>query len=127
MPRSLFQTIQARTLLLILHRSVHDTYGEVYGTTGSSQTDFGFTGEQTDPNTGLVYLRNRYYNPTLGVFPSLDPLEGNMANPLSLNRYAYVLDNPVNFVDPSGLTAIPGCLDRLVERQLALQSSCSLN
>ncbi|GAB4528917.1 MAG: hypothetical protein OHK0046_48320 [Anaerolineae bacterium] len=37
--------------------------------------DFGFTGEQRDDN-GLVYLRARYYHPTLGVFPSRDPFAG---------------------------------------------------
>lgn len=105
---------------LALH---HDTFGEVITTTGSPQTVFGFTGEQTD-GTGQVYLRARYYNPTLGVFPSLDPLEGTDSDPLSLNRYAYVNGNtvndavgelmsinryayangnPVNIVDPSGM------------------------
>lgn len=63
----------------------------------------GFAGEPIDANN-LVYLRNRYYNPALGVFPSLDPYEGDVNNPMSLNRYAYVQGNPVNLVDPSGMT-----------------------
>lgn len=53
----------------------------------------------------LVYLRARYYDPALGRFPNLDPVEGTMENPQSLNRYSYVQDNPVNLTDPSGLTA----------------------
>jgi RHS repeat-associated protein len=81
---------------------VHDTYGEVYGATGSSQTVFGFTGEETD-GTGLINLRARYYNPALGIFPSLDPLEGNARRPGSLNRYAYVFGNVINGSDPSGM------------------------
>jgi hypothetical protein len=43
-----------------------------------------------------VYLRARYYNPALGVFPSLDPVE-------FVNRYGYVDRNPINRVDPSGM------------------------
>jgi RHS repeat-associated protein len=59
---------------------------------------FGFTGEYTDPGDNLVYLRARYYNPTIGQFFNLDPLE-------TPNRYAYVNGNVVNRRDPSGLVA----------------------
>ncbi|MCD4687448.1 MAG: hypothetical protein K8S97_16075 [Anaerolineae bacterium] len=70
---------------------------------------FTFTGEQTDAN-GLVYLRARYYHPDLGVFPSLDPVEGDIGRAMSLNRYGYVAGNVVNAVDPSGLA--PNCAYR---------------
>jgi RHS repeat-associated protein len=63
--------------------------------TGVFGSPFMFTGELMDSND-LVYLRNRYYVPELGVFPSLDPLE-------NLNRYQYVGANPANIADPSGL------------------------
>ena len=78
------------------------TYGIPTQTSGSSQSAFGFTGEPTDAN-GLVSLRARYYNPVLGQFLSLDPLEGSAGQPLSLDRYVYVQGNPVNLTDPSGL------------------------
>lgn len=65
---------------------------------------FGFTGEWQD-NNGLYYLRARYYSPALGVFPNLDPVEGNVEQIMSLNRYSYVAGNPTNFVDPSGTIA----------------------
>ncbi|MCC6973579.1 MAG: hypothetical protein IT322_06175 [Anaerolineae bacterium] len=58
------------------------TYGDPFGGSGTTQTGFGFTGEVTDAS-GVVYLRARYYVPTLGVFPSLDPVEEG-------NRYGYV-------------------------------------
>ncbi|MGJ3237163.1 MAG: RHS repeat-associated core domain-containing protein [Anaerolineae bacterium] len=71
-------------------------YDDRYGNpTGSLPLDFGFTGEQTDEN-GSVFLRARYYEPSLGVFNALDPME-------TPNRYAYVSGNPVNRVDPTGL------------------------
>src|SRR5262249_26779359 len=78
-----------------IESQLYDPYGAPYGNTGGSQTSFGFTGEWTDGN-GLVNLRARYYNPTIGQFFSLDPLE-------TLNRYQYVGANPINAVDPSGL------------------------
>ncbi len=89
----------------------YSPFGEVYNTTGSGQTMYGFTGEPTDAN-GLVQLRARYYSPNLGVFPSMDPLEDDAGQGLSLNRYSYVTGNPVNRTDPSGLCpADPGPLD----------------
>lgn len=45
----------------------------------------------------------RYYGPRLGRFMSPDPLAGSVGDPQSLNRYAYVLNDPVNMVDPLGL------------------------
>jgi RHS repeat-associated protein len=85
-----------------LESRLYSPYGDPFGQTGSSQTPFGFTGEPTDSN-GLLYLRARYYNPALGVFPSLDPLEGGLGQPMSLNRYMWVQGQVVNAVDPSGL------------------------
>ena len=55
-----------------------------------------FTGEQRDSGSNLYYLRARYYDPSIGRFLSKDPL------PMG-NVYAYAGNNPVNFVDPSGL------------------------
>ncbi len=77
-----------------------------------------FTGELVDAND-LVYLRARYYHPGLGVFMSLDPVEGVNryqyvgANPVNdavgelgwMNGYAYVNSNPVNLTDSSGMIA----------------------
>lgn len=60
----------------------------------------------------LVYLRARYYHPGLGVFTGLDPVEGDVGQPMSLNRYMYVAGNVVNAVDPSGMIMeSPGAWD----------------
>ncbi|MDQ8205894.1 RHS repeat-associated core domain-containing protein [Coraliomargarita sp. SDUM461003] len=56
----------------------------------------GFFGNQTDEN-GLVYLRNRYYNPTTRRFVNSDPARE------AWNWYAYAGGNPMSFVDPTGL------------------------
>lgn len=71
-----------------------------------SGSPFKFTGEMMDAND-LVYLRARYYHPGVGVFPSLDPVEGSVQQPISLNRYSYVQANPTNRLDPSGLKNCP--------------------
>jgi RHS repeat-associated protein len=52
--------------------------------------------------TGLDYAMARFGSSSLGRFMSVDPLAGTIKNPQSLNRYAYVSNDPVNLADPSG-------------------------
>ncbi len=98
---------------------------------GNYGTGFGFTGEQTDSN-GQVYLRARYYDPSIGVFNSLDPFEGTMGRPMSLNGYAYVEGNTPNRVDPSGNLPIntseinwltPGSLQKSLSNGVCMNQS----
>lgn len=82
-----------------------------YGSFGNSrnpsyETPYGFNGEEADPETGLIYLRNRYYDPEIGRFISPDYVLGSLQNPQTLNPYVFVLNNPLTFVDPTGLQAI---------------------
>jgi len=88
--------------LSVLESRLYEPYGTPFGASGTNQTVYGFTGEQTDAN-GQVYLRARYYNPSIGVFTGLDPFEGQSCTPMSLNGYSYVAGNVVNAVDPSGM------------------------
>lgn len=64
-----------------------------------------FTQKERDNETGLDYFLARYYSSGQGRFTSADPLlaSGRAANPQTWNRYAYVLNNPLHFVDPNGL------------------------
>jgi len=55
-------------------------------------------GPVVDPETGYIYLRNRYYDPATTQFLSRDPLDA-----LTRSAYGYVRNNPLNGVDPSGL------------------------
>jgi RHS repeat-associated protein len=64
-----------------------------------------YAGEFLDVETGLYYLRARYYNPFIGRFISEDSYWSEDANPLSLNRYTYVNNDPLRFVDPTGHSA----------------------
>ncbi|MEP6987667.1 MAG: RHS repeat-associated core domain-containing protein, partial [Chloroflexota bacterium] len=79
----------------VLESRNYGVYGDVFGTTGTSQTQYGYTGEPTDGN-GLVYDRARYLSPALGQFVSLDPKE-------TFNRYAYTDGNPVMRIDSDGM------------------------
>ena len=76
-------------------------FGALLSATGEGSSAFGFAGEQGDPS-GLVYLRARYYDPGTGRFLTKDPFPGFASLPATLNPYLYVLNNPVNWVDPSG-------------------------
>jgi len=80
----------------------YDPYGKV--TLGSTKhTEFyGYNAESYNPNTGLEYLRARYYNPNKGRFFQEDGYLGNITDPLTLNRYAYTKNSPLNYMDPSG-------------------------
>ena len=89
----------------MLSAQAYSPYGEPMFT--DMPTEFGFTGEQTDPLNDLVYLRARYMNPKLGIFGSLDPLEGQNQIVSSLNRYNWVRGNVANLRDASGMA--PTC------------------
>jgi RHS repeat-associated protein len=68
-----------------------------------------FTGQERDDESGLDYFRARYYPSALGRFTSPDPVGGRLGDPQTLNRYVYVRNNPLLFVDPSGLTFYLKC------------------
>jgi len=69
----------------------------VDGTFATMRTLVPTAGEET------LVTPNRFYSATYGRWLSPDPLAGDITNPQSLNRYAYALNNPVTFADPSGL------------------------
>jgi RHS repeat-associated protein len=78
------------------------TYGP-YGTPtceGTATTPLGYDGQYTSSDTGLIYLRNRVYDPSTAQFLTVDPAVGVTQAP-----YNYGGDNPVNRRDPDGLSA----------------------
>ena len=78
------------------------TTAQGYG--GNDGNRFKFAQLERDDETGLDYAQARYYASTQGRFTSIDPLmaSGRAFNPQSWNRYAYVLNNPLNLTDPTG-------------------------
>jgi RHS repeat-associated protein len=84
-----------------------DAFGASRSQSGA-QLPFSYTGEQVDAESGLVYLRARFMDPSTGQFLSRDPFPGFLNEPTSLHGYAYVANNPVRYTDPSGLCLDPG-------------------
>ena len=80
----------------------YDPYGNLTYGIPDTVNYYGYNGESSNLATGLQYLRARYYNPQTGSFLTEDTYAGQISNPLTLNRYDYVSNNPVNYVDPSG-------------------------
>ena len=66
------------------------------------ENDYEFTGKERDDETGLLYYEARYYDSSLGRFISKDSWNGEISSPQTLNRYAYTLNNPIKYNDPSG-------------------------
>ncbi len=65
-------------------------------------TDRAFTGQKENMALGLYYYNARYYAPSLGRFLSADTLVPDPQNPQQFNRYAYSLNSPVRYIDPTG-------------------------
>ncbi len=74
--------------------------------TGTASSIFGYAGEQLD-TTGLVYLRARYMQPTLGIFLARDPWNGDQMRPGSMNGWNYAENDPILYADPSGKEKLP--------------------
>jgi RHS repeat-associated protein len=80
----------------------YDAFGTIIERTGTTDNNYLYAGEQFDSDLGFYYNRARYLNVGTGRFISQDSYEGNSSEPLSLHKYTYVHNNPINGVDPSG-------------------------
>ncbi len=80
----------------------YDAFGVEKNIDENDSNAFRYCGEYYDTETGTIYLRARYYNPSTGRFISRDSYAGKNEEPLSLNKYTYCQNNPLIFVDPSG-------------------------
>jgi RHS repeat-associated protein len=80
-----------------------DAFGNLIHSSGTTPNNYLFAGEQYDPDLGLYYNRARYLNASTGRFLTMDTLEPNISDPSSLHRYLYVMGDPVNSVDPTGM------------------------
>jgi RHS repeat-associated protein len=84
-------------------RLLFQPYGKVWLITGADNFRGKFTGRELDEWTGLTYMNARYYDAFVGRFISADTdLAGSLMRHDVLNRYAYALNNPIIFLDPTG-------------------------
>jgi RHS repeat-associated protein len=88
-----------------------------YGTQalGTAPSGPGYTGHVNDPDTGLVYMQARYYDPSTGRFLSADPAGPSPGNLFNFNRYDYANNNPINHTDPDGRCADGMSCDTMVQ------------
>ena len=77
-------------------------FGETRLSTGSILTDKLYTGQREMAGLGIYHYQARFYSPKLGRFLSADTIVPSYANPQNLNRYGYVLNNPLRYIDPTG-------------------------
>lgn len=67
-----------------------------------------------DEESGLIYMKARFYDPVLGQFLNQDSFEGTIDTPPSLHKYLYAFGNPVFYIDPDGRTAIGNDIERSI-------------
>ena len=97
-------------------RHDYHPFGEEIGLRGGRTSQNGyvndkvtqkFTRKERDSETGLDYFGERYYASAQGRFTSVDPLmaSARTPDPQSFNRFVFVLNNPLRYVDPDGMDA----------------------
>ncbi|MHC9086256.1 RHS repeat domain-containing protein [Luteimonas sp. RIT-PG2_3] len=85
---------------VVVERSEYEPYGRVGNR--AARDGVGYTGHVEDAATGLTYMQQRYYDPQIGLFLSVDPVTA-YSNPVGqFHRYRYANNNPYKFVDPDG-------------------------
>jgi RHS repeat-associated protein len=85
-----------------------DPYGNTTQSSGTTNNRFGYAGQHTDPISGLIYMRARWYDPPTGQFITSDPIRFASGE---TNLYRYAGGDPANRVDPSGLLSLQDFVD----------------
>ena len=84
-----------------LPRSLSETE---WAALAQQHTNHGFTGHEHLDAFGLIHMGGRLYDPHLGRFLNMDLVVQAPENGQNLNRYSYVLNNPLSYTDPSGFS-----------------------
>lgn len=87
----------------IAQRIDYDSRGNIAADTNPGFQPFGFTGGLHDQHTGLVRFGARDYDPKTGRWTAKDPIRFQGGD---INLYGYVLNDPINLIDPNGLLTI---------------------
>jgi RHS repeat-associated protein len=94
----------------IVEQIAYDEYGNVLSDTHPGLQPFGFAGGLYDLDTGLIQFGARDYNPATGRWTAKDPTVFAGGD---TNQYAYVVNDPINSTDPTGLS---GCDKKKVKK-----------
>jgi RHS repeat-associated protein len=84
----------------VIERSDYEPYGAIIGQ--PNKNGIGYTGHMMDGATGLTYMQQRYYDPSVGRFLSVDPVTADSGTGGNFNRYWYARNNPYSYTDPDG-------------------------
>jgi RHS repeat-associated protein len=80
----------------------YDAFGVHREQTSTADNPYRYSGYTFDEESGLYYLNARFYDPELARFMQEDTYRGDPGDPLSLNLYTYVCNNPLVYWDPTG-------------------------
>ncbi|WP_134219971.1 RHS repeat-associated core domain-containing protein [Pelotomaculum sp. FP] len=100
----------------------YDPWGKQISYTGTldKPQPFRYAGYYFDEETGLYYLKSRYYSPTLGRFLTKDSIEYiKYGNPQTLNLYTYAENNPISNIDPNGEGILSTIVSAIVEHAIS--------
>ena len=81
-----------------------DAFGGMFAGVLAPYSSQGITGKEYDPKSGLMFYNSRWYDPGVGRFTQADTFKGFATKPASQHPYAYVGNNPINNIDPTGHT-----------------------
>ncbi|EPY14888.1 Rhs family protein [Paenibacillus alvei A6-6i-x] len=107
----------------VLNRYTYDIWGNPLVQEERVPNIFRYSGEYWDAATNLQYLRARWYDPSVGRLINEDTYEGELGNPLTLNLYTYVQNNPLKYIDPSGNRYIPSEMNSILEATMKITST----
>jgi RHS repeat-associated protein len=102
--------------LTVIERMAYDPFGkrrfingayDQVGTIDAQSTNRGFTGHEHLDELDFIHMNARVYDPDIGRFLSPDPTVPYINNPQAFNRYAYAVNNPLNYIDKDGFTFSP--------------------
>ncbi|WP_220084388.1 RHS repeat domain-containing protein [Stenotrophomonas maltophilia] len=84
----------------VVERTDYEPYGSLVGKIPADGPGFG--GHVADAQTGLSYMQQRYFDPQIGRFLSVDPVSAASGPMAVFNRYSYAANSPYRFIDPDG-------------------------
>ncbi|WP_425608092.1 RHS repeat domain-containing protein [Pseudoxanthomonas winnipegensis] len=114
----------------VIERSEYAPYGDLLNRPDTDGP--GYTGHVLDAATGMNYMQQRYYDPMIGLFLSVDPVTAYAKPGVNFNRYWYASNNPYRFTDPDGRYVCSGSktdcgnFDKAIDAAKAASTSSKL-
>ena len=83
----------------VIWKADYEPFGSSFNEKGDNNKKYN---NKEEDNTKLLYYGARYYDKDIGRFTTPDPISGSITDPQTLNRYVYVKNNPMKYIDPTG-------------------------